>query len=669
MTAPNHTISMIDRQALIAALPCFSQLTSLQCTSLATLFAEITYPPGETIVTEDATVDSFYIIVSGRAEVSKKNELLATLYPGEAIGLNDTGFFSATGTRTATVTSLTDIQLLKMDLQDFVEFLNHYPSFKTIMHASAEKMLRMLLIKKSVPFAQLSPARLEWLASQVETLHMPAGTVIFRQGEKGDLCYLIASGQVEILDESQKNAVKPLAILKSPALFGEATFITREPRNATAKAVEDCVLLALKNEHLIELVESENSVAKMFMHLMVDRSRPEKNTLVTEHPRVTGDGQEVVILKHPKGVYFKLSQEGWFIWQQFNGKRTMQEITLLLAEKYKVFVPDVVTALISKLAKVDFIRNLMLDGDLAKPSQPMWVKCLQQIQKILEVRVAFGNADQWITKIYHRFFHYLFTRFGQIALAVIAIVGILSFAMSTSSVIHVFKTVPNSFLIAALCLIPFSLLEAMLHELGHALTTKFFGHEVHYMGVGWYWFGPVAFTDTSDMWLSTRWPRLAVNVAGIYADIIIAGVCALLLWIIPTGYFSALLWMFALYAYLTAFRMSSPLQEWDGYYILMDLLDAPHLRQNSVIWLIKEFPKALRHPSLFLQYRKEVYYWLICILFLVVVCLVIMAVQSIIFHIIGHKPVNPLMNLIIPLLVVVVSSLSIVADIRSQKID
>ncbi len=47
------------------------------------------------------------------------------------------------------------------------------------------------------------------------------------------------------------------------------------------------------------------------------------------------------------------------------------------------------------------------------------------------------------------------------------------------------------------------------------LMTKYYGHEVHYMGVGWYWLRPVAFTDTSDMWLSTKKPRVMVNLAGI----------------------------------------------------------------------------------------------------------------------------------------------------------
>ena len=36
---------------------------------------------------------------------------------------------------------------------------------------------------------------------------------------------------------------------------------------------------------------------------------------------------------------------------------------------------------------------------------------------------------------------------------------------------------------------------------GPRLTTKHYGREVPRVGVGWYWFGPVAYVDTSDMWL------------------------------------------------------------------------------------------------------------------------------------------------------------------------
>ena len=52
------------------------------------------------------------------------------------------------------------------------------------------------------------------------------------------------------------------------------------------------------------------------------------------------------------------------------------------------------------------------------------------------------------------------------------------------------------------------------------------------MGIGWYWFGPVAYVDTSDMWLAGKWPRVAVSLAGPYSNIVLAGAAALVGWFV-----------------------------------------------------------------------------------------------------------------------------------------
>ena len=81
-----------------------------------------------------------------------------------------------------------------------------------------------------------------------------------------------------------------------------------------------------------------------------------------------------------------------------------------------------------------------------------------------------------------------------------------------------------------LCLIPALLAALALHEIGHGLTTEHYRREVRNAGIGWYWFGPVAFVDTSDMWTTGRWPRVAVSVAGPYTNLVLASVASLAAW-------------------------------------------------------------------------------------------------------------------------------------------
>jgi putative peptide zinc metalloprotease protein len=373
-----------------------------------------------------------------------------------------------------------------------------------------------------------------------------------------------------------------------------------------------------------------------------------------------------VILKNPvNGSYFKLSKEGWFIWEQLNGKHTIREVTMLLANQFNLFAPDVVVALISKLAKSGFIQNVEVESDARLASQPKWVRFMLKIRRLLEARISMGDADKWVTHAYKKGMYLFFSPIGKLLFFILSLAGMVAFGFSTHYIIDLFRTVHNAW-IMLLLLIPLTIFSVGLHELGHAFATKSYGHEVHYMGVGWYWLSPVAFTDTSDMWLSTRWPRIVVNLAGIFTDIMTASVSALLILVIPNAYVQCLLWLFALYTYINAFRMLSPLQELDGYYVLMDIFDRPHLRQKAVMWLVKGFPKAIREPSLFRKHKAEIWYWISCIIFLMGISLLTLLIQGFVFHILGIKAGNPMVSLALPLIVVIVSSLGIIADIRSQ---
>jgi CRP-like cAMP-binding protein len=667
------TIDLTTRESLIAAFPCFAKLTPSQLQELAHLMQEVYFKPQAQLVAEHDMVDSIYIIVHGEAEVTREtkhhhrivNVPVAVLSDGEGVGLNDLGFYSTTGKRTATVTAVTEMCLLRLDLKDLYGFLKKH-HLEMSMYTASQQMMRMRFIKQSLPFAKMSHERLQWLAEHVVDMQVKAGTVIFNQGDEGDKCYLILSGQVEIITRLENGEERKLAVLKPPVLFGEATLITHSPRNATARAIEDCELLVLGHEKLSELIESEDNVANMFMTLMVDRSRPLQNTHVSVHHRTTPDGQELTILKNPdNGSYFKLSGEGYFIWQQLDGNHTMQDITLNLAQQFNVFAPDVVAALISKLTKAGFISNLDISDESKLSASPLWVRAMVKIRRVLEMRVTFGDADRWVTSLYNKYLHYLFSKIGQLILAILVIAGFSSFVMNTGNVL-LFFSYQHASLLLILTLIPLSAVEVVLHELGHAFAVKAFGREVHYIGVGWYWFGPIAFTDTSDMWLSTRKPRMLVNLAGVYVDVLVAGISALLIMFIPNPYIQSVLWLFALYTYIGGFRMLSPLQEMDGYYVLMDWVEKNRLRQSAVMWLVKQFPKCVRHPHLFRKHWPEVSYWIACLIYLVLVTILTLTVQTFVFAVLGIHA-NPYFSLVLPFMVVLVSSLSIIADIRNQS--
>ncbi len=669
---PEPMSNLHERQTLILSFPCFKHLNFVQSLELAALTHELVVTAGQLIVTEHELVDSIYFVVSGAAVVTRLvkqrkdavQEPIATLQAGEAIGLNDAGFYSGTGRRTATVSAQTPMVLLRLSLDDLQHFLQKY-HLESAMSAAATQMLRVQFIKQTLPFTKLSHQRLQWLADHVEAVKLPAGSVIFRQGEPGDRCYMICRGKVEIVVTEGSAAPRRLALLGQPAIFGEATLLTRLPRNATAIVHDDCELLVLTHADFADLIASETNVGQILMTMAIDRSRPKKSVEVSSHRLNAADGTENIILKHSgNGNYFKLSSEGMFIWEQLDGEHTLQDITLSLANKFNIFAPDLVAALIYKLTQSGFIANVEPSTlPITKSDHISWARRLTMLRQLFEYRHAFGDADQWVSRTYSRYVRHLFSLPAQLILAGLAVAGIINFSIETPEILDFFSY-NHASLLLLLTLIPISLISVTLHELAHAYAVKALGREVHYIGVGWYWLLPMAFTDTSDMWLSPRKARMLVNVAGVYMDILVAAVMALSVSFVSNPYVQGTLWLAALNSYIAAVRMLSPLQELDGYYILMDWLEKPRLRQSSVLWLVNQF-KVMRQPIALSKYNAEIIYWVACLIYLLIITVITLILQNFLLTIFEITP-NPYFSFIMPLIVILFSCVSVLADIKSK---
>lgn len=140
-------VDISSQKQLIKKQPLFSQLTEEEITELALLFAPIALKSGETIVKQGDDVDSIYLIANGTADVSvttmkdgtPSTNSVAILSSGEAIGLNETGFYSLSGKRTATVVAMTEMLLYKLSVAAFHGFALSHTHVSEIMHKHAEK--------------------------------------------------------------------------------------------------------------------------------------------------------------------------------------------------------------------------------------------------------------------------------------------------------------------------------------------------------------------------------------------------------------------------------------------------------------------------------------------------------------------------------------------------
>jgi MFS family permease len=113
------------------------------------------------------------------------------------------------------------------------------------------------LLERVPLFAPLSGPALERLASQLETVHVRAGTNVITQGEPGELFYVVAEGQLDVFVDG-----KHTRTLGPGDSFGEIALLRDVPRTATVKATTDATLHALVREAFLEAVTSNPPSAR-----------------------------------------------------------------------------------------------------------------------------------------------------------------------------------------------------------------------------------------------------------------------------------------------------------------------------------------------------------------------------------------------------------------------
>jgi len=107
-----------------------------------------------------------------------------------------------------------------------------------------------LALLRSIPiFAPLAPLTLEQLASHLVPVHVPAGDIVFREGDPGDRFYVVARGDVIVTPGD-----KPSVMLRRGDHFGEIALLRDVPRTATVTAQTDAELYALDSDDFIAAV-------------------------------------------------------------------------------------------------------------------------------------------------------------------------------------------------------------------------------------------------------------------------------------------------------------------------------------------------------------------------------------------------------------------------------
>lgn len=130
-------------------------------------------------------------------------------------------------------------------------------------------------------FALLDDQETLELSRHLEEKHYFAGQMILNSGDPGDAMFIIQSGKVELFVQDKGDERVSLSVLGAGDLFGELSLLDKQPRSASAIAVENTHLLVVDREDVTLLVTAHPHAALDMMAMLGKRTR-EANTLVRE---------------------------------------------------------------------------------------------------------------------------------------------------------------------------------------------------------------------------------------------------------------------------------------------------------------------------------------------------------------------------------------------------
>lgn len=315
------------------------------------------------------------------------------------------------------------------------------------------------------------------------------------------------------------------------------------------------------------------------------------------------DGSTYTVLKNPNGdrgagLYVTLEPDDLELVELMDGVRSVQDILVAHLERRGVLA-------IGRLARIT--AALAANGFFGEERPPVYEKLMAVrarrdpltrislwLRRLVMWDIARWNNAEKTVDIAYRFGGRLaFTRVGATAVIVFALVGIVALVRESATGRHELITFDGSYVLGLVVLIALQVLSISVHEAGHALAIRHFGRRVRRLGLAIYYLFPCMYVDSTDMTMAPRRQRVIVALAGPIAGMTVGAACAFVA-AVDSGAAGNIAFKAAnLFAFQLVLNLL-PILELDGYYILVDLLDAPLLRQRSMAFARNKVVRKLR---------------------------------------------------------------------------
>ena len=122
-------------------------------------------------------------------------------------------------------------------------------------------------------FADLSKPELDRIAQVAVLRHYPAGSVILREGDAGDTCYVMRTGRARILREHSDGRAITLTNVGPGEIFGELAMFGGEVRSATVETLEYVEAVAILADDLKRLLSEHPEISVKLLEALAKKLR------------------------------------------------------------------------------------------------------------------------------------------------------------------------------------------------------------------------------------------------------------------------------------------------------------------------------------------------------------------------------------------------------------
>ena len=301
-------------------------------------------------------------------------------------------------------------------------------------------------------------------------------------------------------------------------------------------------------------------------------------------------GASTYVLKNRRTEdYLQITEPEKFLWEQMDGRVSLQEIGTAYVLHYGAFDFDIIPALISKLRSAQLLTMRpasRLREVLARNRRNPAARAAEAVLHSLErLTVTSRKAHHVFARIYRYGGFLLFTPVAVLALLALVALGargaVLLWGESGEVTAGLARHPVVAILLVKLCF----WLTVVSHQVMHALACVHYKRRVREFGFTvLHGFIPTFYVDVTDIFMASRRARIVNALAGPLVHLFLA---ALYLWtasLLGPGLLKGFLAASAILQVQSLFVSLYPFcfLEMDGYHILVDILGAPTLKHDSV---------------------------------------------------------------------------------------